>query len=121
MQYDARYTQRHINTLQYDARHTQRHINTLQYDARYTQRHINTLQYDARHTQRHINTLQYDTRYTQRQIKRPLFLVYASKTHVQKSAELLSILEYDHHPCSYCGKSFKYLPNPLLYICLNKN
>ena len=43
-----------INTLQYDVRYTQRHINTLQYDARYTQRHINTLQYDARYTQRHI-------------------------------------------------------------------
>ena len=41
----------------------------MQYDARYTQRHINTLQYDARYTQRHINTLQYDARYTQRQIK----------------------------------------------------
>ena len=26
MQYDARYTQRHINTLQYDARYTQRQI-----------------------------------------------------------------------------------------------
>ena len=37
MQYDARYTQRHINTLQYDARYTQRHVNTLQYGARYTQ------------------------------------------------------------------------------------
>ena len=58
-----------IDALQYDARYTQRHINTLQYDARYTQRHINTLQYDARYTQRHINTLQYDARYTQRQIK----------------------------------------------------
>ena len=57
-----------INTLQYDARYTQRHINILQYDARYTP-HINTLQYDARYTQRHINTLQYDARYTQRQIK----------------------------------------------------
>ena len=49
-----------INTLQYDARYTQRHINALQYDARYTHRHINTLQYDARYTHRHINTLQYD-------------------------------------------------------------
>ena len=29
-------------------------IDTLQYDARYTQCHINTLQYDARYTQRHI-------------------------------------------------------------------
>ena len=64
LQYDARYTQRHINSLQYDARYTQRHINTMQYDARYTQRHINTLQYDARYTQRHINTLQYDAQYT---------------------------------------------------------
>ena len=45
MQYDARYTQRHINTLQYDARYTQRHINISQYDARYTQRQIYKLRF----------------------------------------------------------------------------
>ena len=49
-------------------------IYTLQYDARYTQRHINTLQYDARCI-RHINTLQYDARYTQRQIKKSALIV----------------------------------------------
>ena len=43
MQYDARYTQRQINTMQYDARYTQRHINTMQYDARYTQRQSKAL------------------------------------------------------------------------------
>ena len=42
----------------------------MQYDARYTQRHINTQQYDARYILRHINALQYDARYTQRQISR---------------------------------------------------
>ena len=31
-------------------------IYTLQYDARYTQRHIYTLQYDARYTQRQTKT-----------------------------------------------------------------
>ena len=45
-----------INTLQYDTRYTQRHINTLLYDARHTQHHINTLLYDARYIQRHINS-----------------------------------------------------------------
>ena len=32
-------------------------LKTLQYDARYTQRHINSLQYDARYTQRQIPCL----------------------------------------------------------------